>query len=594
MSEQISSVSLEQNEQFLKKAYGKALIPCMLSILSGNINILADGILVGQRLGTDALAAINFSLPVYLVLCIIGSFIVSGTAICAAEAIGNHQGIRAQELYRMSVFWCIFFSAVITAAGLLCIKPLARALCSETEVLPLVMEYAGVTLAGTLPKILIYIPFWYLRLDGRNRQVTWMMLVMGVGNVLLDLLFLYVFDMGVLGAALASVAATALSCLLGFIWLCDKKSSFSFGMCAICRDISFMSIARAGSPSALNNLLQTLRVMAVNTLLLQRGGSGLVAAFTAVNCISAFEESVTGGVPQAASAMLGIYSGEHDNKSARLLMARQVRSGIPYCLLFSVVILVGADLIAGAYGLTEPLRFAFLCMSFGMVPALCNCILSGYYNVSGYAMWANVIILLRVFVMPCASLYVLCRQNCNPWWFLVTGEVLTLLVWFGATGMYQHFHRRCSRFLLMDHTLEETGRVINFSVQGKEEAICDASSKITVFCEENGMLPGQVMRVSLAMEELMTLILSVNQAKGVEFDLRVYALEGVIGIRIRYSGQEFNPFCPIENKGLNGDDVPGEEAGLSDMYLGVRMIEDMVETAMYQRTFGMNTIQIYI
>ena len=55
---------LGQNEQFLKKAYGKALMPCILSILSGNINILADGILVGQRLGTDALAAINFSLPV--------------------------------------------------------------------------------------------------------------------------------------------------------------------------------------------------------------------------------------------------------------------------------------------------------------------------------------------------------------------------------------------------------------------------------------------------------------------------------------------------------------------------------------------------
>ena len=209
-------------------------------------------------------------------------------------------------------------------------------------------------------------------------------------------------------------------------------------------------------------------------------------------------------------------------------------------------------------------------------------------------MWANAIILLRVFVMPCASLFVLCRQNCNPWWFLFTGEVLTLLAWLVATGIYQHFHRRCSRFLLMDRTLEETGKVINFSVQGKEEDICDASSKITVFCEENGMLPRQVMRVSLAMEEMMTLILSVNQEKGVEFDLRVYSLEGVIGIRIRYSGREFNPLCGTEGKGQMGDGAPGKEEGLYDMYMGIRMIEDMVETAMYQRTFGMNTIQIYI
>ncbi|MCI8300002.1 MAG: hypothetical protein HFI69_06590 [Lachnospiraceae bacterium] len=594
MSEQTSSISLEQNEQFLKKAYGKALIPCMLSILSGNINILADGILVGQRLGADALAAINFSLPVYLVLCIAGSFIVSGTAICAAGAIGNHQGKKAQELYKMSVFWCVFISAVVTAAGLLCIKPLAGLLCSQEAVSPLVMEYTGVTLAGALPRILIYIPFWYLRLDGRNRQVTWMMLVMGAGNVMLDVLFLYVFDMGVSGAAFASVMATAVSCLLGFVWLCDKKSSFSLGMRVNCRDVSFVCIAKAGSPSALNNLFQTLRVMVVNILLLQNGGSGLVAAFTAVNCIGAFEESVTGGVPQAASAMLGVYSGEHDNKSACLLLTRQVRSGVPYCLLFSIVILAGADFIAGAYGLTDSLRFAFLCMSFGMIPALCNCILSGYYNVSGYAMWANAIILLRVFVMPCASLFVLCRQSCSPWWFLFTGEVLTLLVWFAATGVYRHFHRRCSRFLLMDQTLEETGRVINFSVRGKEEDICDASSKITVFCEENGMLPGQVMRVSLAMEEMMTLILSENGEEGVEFDLRVYSLEGVIGIRIRYSGREFNPLCRTEDKGQTGADALGKEAGNCDMYMGIRMIEDMVETAMYQRTFGMNTIQIYI
>ena len=233
-------------------------------------------------------------------------------------------------------------------------------------------------------------------------------------------------------------------------------------------------------------------------------------------------------------------------------------------------------------------------MSFGMIPALCNCILSGYYNVSGYAMWANAIILLRVFVMPCASLFVLCRQSCSPWWFLFTGEVLTLLVWFAATGVYRHFHRRCSRFLLMDQTLEETGRVINFSVRGKEEDICDASSKITVFCEENGMLPGQVMRVSLAMEEMMTLILSENGEEGVEFDLRVYSLEGVIGIRIRYSGREFNPLCRTEDKGQTGADALGKEAGNCDMYMGIRMIEDMVETAMYQRTFGMNTIQIYI
>lgn len=572
--------SLEQNEQFLKKAYGKAVVPCILSILSGNINILADGILVGQRLGADALAAINFSLPVYLVLCIAGSFIVSGTAICASEAIGDNRPETAQRLYRMSVAWCVLVSAVMTAAGLLFLGPLSRFLCADPSVAALTAEYTGITLAGALPKILIYIPFWFLRLDGRNRQVTAMMVIMGAGNIVLDLVFLYLLDLGVFGAGLASVIATALAAGVGFAVLCDQKSSFRFGFLLKAEEVSLRRIARAGSPSAMNNLLQTLRVIVINDLLLRWGGSTIVAAFAAVNCVSAFAESITAGVPQAASAMLGIYSGEHDNGSTRLLILREFKTGIPCCALFAAVILGCADLTAQIYALPVSLRLAMLCLGLGLFPGLLCSILSGYYNVSGRIAWSNAMILMRTFVMPCGSLWLLLRLGQNPWWFLVFGELLAAAVWFVAAGLYHRRVPEVSRFLLMDRSLEESGNVINFSVQSDNAAICDASSRITGFCEENGMLLGQVMRISLAMEEIMTLIAQENGGDA-EFDLRVFSLQGVTGIRIRYSGKAFNPFR----------DMDAENA---DRYMGIRMIGAMVEETLYQRTFGMNTLQILI
>jgi Na+-driven multidrug efflux pump len=572
-------LELRQNEDFLKKAYGKALIPCILSILSGNINILADGILVGQKLGTNALAAINFSLPVYLVLCIAGSFIVSGMAICASDRIGRSKTEQAQKLYEMAIFWCVAVSLGITVLGLLGINLIAAFLCSEPDVMVLVKEYAWVTIAGALPKILIYVPFWFLRLDGRNGHVTTMMVIMGAGNVILDILFLYVFDMGVFGAGLASVLSTAAACIFGFIRLSDRKSSFSFGLSVSGEGVSFRDIAKAGSPSAGNNLFQTFRVSVVNFLLLRYCGSDMVAAFTAVNCISAFEESVTSGVPQAASAMLGIYNGEHDNESTVLLMKRQLKNGIPCSVVFSAVVIALADVISWAYGLDTPLRFAFVCMGLGMIPQLINCVMSGYYNVSGHTGWANAIILMRVFAVSCASLWVVLLSGLSPWWFLFLGEVLTLAVWFVASGIYHRVHPELSRFCLMDNELGEYGSVINFSVDSELENICEASSRITDFCEQNGMLPKQTMRISLAMEEIMTLIAKKNEEK-VEFDLRVYSLQGVIGIRIRYSGNDFNP--------LNFADDGDED------YMGIRMIENMVEKALYQRTFGTNTMQILI
>ena len=568
-------MELRQNEQFLKKAYNKALLPCILSVLSGNINILADGILVGQRLGTNALAAINFSLPVYLVLCIAGSFVVSGTTICASDAIGKNQTEKAQGLYRMSIFWCTAVSVIITIFGLLFLKPLSNLLCSDVDVMPLVMEYSGVTLAGALPKILIYIPFWFLRLDGRNGQVTLMMTIMGVGNVILDVLFLYAFDMGIFGAALASVLSTAAACVLGLVKLCDKKSGFKFGLCVKAAGIKFSEIAKAGSPSAANNLFQTLRVSAINALLLSYCGSETVAAFTAVNCICAFAESVTSGIPQAASAMLGIYSGEHDNESTRLLMKRQLKSGIPCAIIFSAVIILGANLVSLAYGLNIPLRFSFICLSLGIIPALINCVLSGFYNVSGHNVWANSIIFLRVFLMSCASLFALLYFGQSPWLFLFFGEILTLIFWFVATGIT---HKSKSRFLLLDNTLERSGNVINFSVNGDAESICNASGKITDFCESNGMNLKQTMRISLAIEEMMTLISSKNENSG-DFDLRVYSLQGVIGIRIRYGGSEFNPLAYADN---------------DEEYFGIRLIESICEQTLYQRTFGTNTVQIFV
>ena len=79
---------LAQNAAFIRGTYRKAVITGMLSILSVNINVFVDGILVGSRLGSDALAAINLSLPVYLALCVVGSFLAAGTEIPAARAIG--------------------------------------------------------------------------------------------------------------------------------------------------------------------------------------------------------------------------------------------------------------------------------------------------------------------------------------------------------------------------------------------------------------------------------------------------------------------------------------------------------------------------
>lgn len=156
-----------------------------------------------------------------------------------------------------------------------------------------------------------------------------------------------------------------------------------------------------------------------------------------------------------------------------------------------------------------------------------------------------------------------------------------MLIWYVATGIYHKFNQNPTRFLLMDCILEREGRVLNFSTTDSAQEICEASSKITGFCEENGMLPRQVMRISLAIEKIMTLIAAVNENEPLSFDVRVFSLQGVIGIRFRYDGIDFNPFQ---------DRKQDEE----EFYMGIQMIESLTEEVIYRRVFGMNTLQILI
>ena len=298
-----------------------------------------------------------------------------------------------------------------------------------------------------------------------------------------------------------------------------------------------------------------------------------------INGISAFTEAVTIGVGQAGSAMLGVYYGERDNQSARILLRYEVKSGVISCGVFGLCLVAGAEGIRRLYGMEGSMYLPMAALALSLIPGmLCN-VLTAYYNVSGHAALANGIVFLKGFGFSVASLYLLLKAGVLPWLFLVLESVLTLGFWVLCTGIV-HKKENTSRFLLMDQTLEKEGRVINFSTESDDAAICSASEKITDFCEANGMEARQVMRVSLALEELMTLITNKNAPKQVSFDIRVFSVQGVIGIRIRYDGEDFNPL------------TAGDEE--DEQYMGIRMIKKLVEETIYQHTFGMNTLLILI
>lgn len=572
--------SLTQNVTFIRSTFNKSIFSAMLTILSANINVFVDGILVSNKLGSDALAAINLSLPVFLFMCIIGSFFVSGTAINAARAIGDNDPVKSQMYFSSSIVSTFFISIVVTVLGLIFSRPIVLFLCSDTNIQPYVSEYVIITLIGALPKIMIYVPLWFLRLDGKNLQVTGIMSVMSLGNILLDVLFVYILDMGVFGAGLASVIATTIAFIIGMLWLMSEKCNFKFKP-FIFKDLKeWKVISSAGVPSALNNLASTIRILMINSVLIKYGGGSEVAIFTAINGIAGFAECITLGIPQAASPMLGVFSGEQDNGSCKLLVKIELITSVICAGVFTVLMLVLAEPIQKVYGLQQPLLVPLLWLSLSIFPAAICSVISGYYNMSGRNFWSNGIIFFRVILMTYIGLHLVTKLGLSTYVFLLFSEITTLLLWIVVSHFYHKKNKNLTRFLFMDMALENSGNILNFSVNANPEDICSASERISDFCNSNGLNSKITLRVQLALEEIMTLILNVNDMDSVKmpsFDIRAFYFEGITSIRLRYGGKDFNPF----NNNLEND----------DMYMGITMLKKMVRS-LYQRTFGINMLQV--
>ncbi len=579
--------ALQQNAAFIRGAYRKAVFPGMLAILSVSINVFVDGILVGKRFGADALAAINLSQPVYMALCVVGAFLAAGTEIPAARAIGIGDAKQRDAFFRTGLNVAVLVSLVITALGLLFRGPLVSFLCADESIRGYVSQYVGITLIGALPKIVIYIPFWYLRLDGKNTDVTVMMALMAVANIALDVLLIYGFNMGVFGAGLASVIATALSCLYGLIRMLGKGSAYRWRAEIVRGKKDWRTIARSGFPSAFNNLCTTGRLLIVNAALMAHGGGHLVAVFTAVYGIWCFGECVTLGVPAAGGAMLGVFSGERDNGSCRLLLREEWKIGCVSCGVFAALCAALSPVIPGMYGLSGSLLGPLMWMAFSEFAALLVNILFTYYNMADLNAWANQLTFLRTIVMTWIGLRLAIAAHVSVFSFMLFAELATLAIWWVATGLHHRRHPGDSRFLMADLEHEKSGRVLNFSVGAEVDEIVSASERISEFCAANGMSARETVRLEMSMEEVMTLIRQVNVEKDVQalhFDLRAFSVNGVQGIRIRYSGVAFNPF----------NYAPADEGVGEDMYMGVRMIKRMVELVNYQSAFGVNTLQILL
>lgn len=573
---------MKTDEHFLISTYNRYLLPTMAGILGGTVMVTIDSMLVGSIVGEAGLMTVNLFLPVQLVFSVLGSLVASGGAVLSGQARGRNDAERSRRIMGTSIQLTLTLAVLFVSAGLLFLGPLTRFLSGSVWSADL-KGYVGVLILAGLPKTLLYIPVYYLRLDGRNKLSAGLLLFMAGLNIALDLLFMQVMGMGILGSAIACAVSMFTACLVGYYLLLFRAGSFAWPLAAS-RPPQVLATLRTGSPVALDNLTFAFRILVINALLLNRAGS-YVVYFAVITAISEFALFFINGVPQTALPILTVYGVEKGNTGIRLLMRRQIVMGLAIGSIFGLVLLVFHQGVTALFGVRQSLLFPLLCLVASLLISQINSIMTGYYTAMNRISLANVITSLRILFLPVIFVaYLTAVRPDFVWFFLPLSELVTLLVWLGAALATAWKHPELSGVLLLDDRLEKSGNAIDFTVLSDPAEICLASERITEFCEKNELTARQTMRFSLAIEEIMTVMADKSLDGRGSFDVRAFAHEGQITLRIRCAGRQYNPIP------LSVSDNEGEAESL----LGIKMIADMVEKMLYISTFGVNSFFVQI
>lgn len=574
------NTELKQDNRLLKKEYYKALFPVMFSVLGATINALIDSVFVSQKLGPDGLAAVNLSMPVYLVICMIASLIAGGASVCSARKAGQDNMKEAQNYFRDSIQYCVGMSVLFTVLGIVFCGPVSELLSGGSGLSGSVYSYCIITFIGSSPAMLVYITTYYLQLDGKNKAISVSVIIMVASDILFDILLIYVFEFGLYGASAASVLSTVFAVIYGFAALFGGKLNYRPGL--IRPDTERLkNIIRYGSPWALINLFDAVKLFLINIIILGAAGESGAAVWAVLNTLSEVSLPIVSGVPRTAAPMVGTFYTSHENGGIRMLTAIQIRVGMGLSLLYAVIVIITHPVIAAFFNISRSMLIPCICLGVYVIFSTLCSVWERYFTSIGFISAANITTGARNLILPVAAALMLAGTGDGLWMFMPVSAAATVAVIAVITFIRylrsRNTKRPLSPVLLLDDSLEKANKVLDFSIDAKMEDVCSAAEKIKDFCSENNMNMKIAIRLGLAMEELLNVI--IVRSPGVQFiDLRTFVIAGSTGVRIRYGGPVFDPFH--------------DEQADDDMLMGINILNKLADTTTHIYTLGFNVLTI--
>jgi putative MATE family efflux protein len=414
-------------------------VPAAIGFMVMSFYMIVDTIFVGRWVGPMGIAAITVVLPIVFLIASIGMSIGIGGASIISRALGADDEALAQRVFGNQITLIVSLASIFVVLGFVFEEPLLRTFGALGDIMPPAKAYFRIMVLG--------IPFlaWammsnhVIRAQGFPKISMNVMLLPALFNLILDPLFIYVFEWGMEGAALATISSYFLSAsytVWFFVWgksdLRIQRSNLLLKW-AIVKEtaaLGFVSLSRQATLSFLAIIL--------NTTLYNYGSEAYVSAYGIINRLMVFSFFPIMGITQGFLPITSYNFGARLYDRVREGIKKSIAYGTAIAIVIYVLILVAREPIIYVFT-DDPLILEItpeaLVIVFAATPiALVQLIGAAYYQAIGKALPALLLTLTKQGFCLIPLLFILPKfwGVYGIWWAFPIADVLAALI----TGFY--------------------------------------------------------------------------------------------------------------------------------------------------------------
>lgn len=288
----------------------KQAVPASIGILVMSLNILVDTIFVGQWIGSIAIAAINVVLPVSFFIAALGMAIGIGGSSIISRALGAENIQKARITFGNQITLTLLVTITMVIFGLWFIDAIIPAFGGKGNILEPATIYYTIVLYGIPFLALCMMGNTVIRAEGKPKFAMYAMMIPSVGNLLLDYIFISVFDWGMMGAAWATTGSYLL-CFFFILWFfLSKHSELKLLKCNLGLKKPIVSeIGSLGFVTLARQAVVSITYLFMNNILFDLGGETSVTAYAIVGRMLMFALFPVYGITQGFLPIAGFNYG---------------------------------------------------------------------------------------------------------------------------------------------------------------------------------------------------------------------------------------------------------------------------------------------